>query len=144
MDIEYPNTAKVSKRKPQTVNKSIRLCSEAIVANYQDQNEVKKIAIDMLPTEHRRLVNPINLSSGNLAYEKVHKFFLNALLCRPIASLNFPIQQEYTDKLFEGLNKILDDEPTLLNVITTLNSDKAASKDFWRHSWTNQRTEQTL
>ena len=119
MDIEYPNTAKVSKRKPQTVNKSIRLCSEAIVANYQDQNEVKKVAIDMLPTEHRRLVNPINLSSGNLAYEKVHKFFLNALLCRPIASLNFPIQQEYTDKLFEGLNKILDDEPTLLNVIVS-------------------------
>ena len=68
MDIEYPNTAKVSKRKPQTVNKSIRLCSEAIVANYQDQSEVKKVSIDMLPTEHRRLVNPINLSSGNLAH----------------------------------------------------------------------------
>jgi hypothetical protein len=39
MDIEYPNPpAKVPKRKIQTTNKSIRLCSEAIVANYQDQN----------------------------------------------------------------------------------------------------------
>ena len=64
MDIEYPNTGKIAKRKIQTTNKSIRLCSEAIVANYQDQNEVKKVSIDMLPTEHRRLVNPINLSTS--------------------------------------------------------------------------------
>ena len=64
MDIEYPNTGKIAKRKIQTTNKSIRLCSEAIVANYQDQNEVKKVSIDMLPTEHLRLVNPIKLSTN--------------------------------------------------------------------------------
>lgn len=106
----------MSKKIVHTGKKSIRLCSEAMVANFQDQNEVKKISIDMLPTEHRRLVNPINLSSSKDSNEKVHKFFLNSLLCRPIASLNFPIQQEYTDKLVEGVSKILDDEPTLLNV----------------------------
>ncbi len=51
MDIEYSNTiGKVPKRKIQTTNKSIRLCSQAIVANYQDQNDVKKVLIDMLPT----------------------------------------------------------------------------------------------
>lgn len=38
MDIEYPNSGKGGRRKVQTTNKSIRLCSEAIVANYQDQN----------------------------------------------------------------------------------------------------------
>jgi hypothetical protein len=53
----------VLKRNIQT-NKSIRLCSEAVVANFNDQNEVKKIHIDMLPTEHRRLVKPVNLSSA--------------------------------------------------------------------------------
>lgn len=132
MDIEYPNSsARVNKKKPQTTNKSIRLCSEAIVANFQDQNEVKKVLIDMLPTEHRRLVNPISLSTSKEGYEKVHKFFLNSLLCRPIASLNFPVQQEYTDRLFEGIHKILDDEPTLLNVIHLFNhSDQTSSKDL--------------
>jgi hypothetical protein len=38
------------KRKTKTANKSIRLCPEAIVANFQDQNDVKKVNIDMLPT----------------------------------------------------------------------------------------------
>jgi hypothetical protein len=71
----------------------------------------------MLPTEHKKLVNPINLSSFKDSYEKVYKYFLNSLLCRPISSLSYPIQQEYTDKLFEGVSKILDEEPTLLNVI---------------------------
>ncbi len=93
MDIEYPTSVKSSKQKVLTTGKSIRLCSEAIVANFQDHNEVKKVSIDMLPTEHRKLVNPINLTSNKEAYEKVVKYFLNLLLCRPIASLSFPIQQ---------------------------------------------------
>ena len=104
------------KRKTKTANKSIRLCSQAIVANFQDQNDVKKIQIDMLPTEHKKLVNPINLTSFKDSYEKYYKYFLNSLLCRPISTLSLPIQQDYTDKLFEGVAKILDEEPTLLNV----------------------------
>lgn len=50
MDIEYPSSLKSSKQKAPQTGKSIRLCSEAIVANFQDQNEVKKVSIDMLPT----------------------------------------------------------------------------------------------
>lgn len=50
MDIEYPTSVKSSKHKVPQTGKSIRLSSEAIVANFQDHNEVKKVAIDMLPT----------------------------------------------------------------------------------------------
>ena len=63
MDLEATNPVTVQKRNIQT-NKSIRLCSQAVVANFNDQNEVKKIHIDMLPTQHRRLVKPVNLTSA--------------------------------------------------------------------------------
>lgn len=44
-------------------NKSIRLCPEAIVANFNEEQDIKKIHIDMLPTEHKRLVG--NTTVGN-------------------------------------------------------------------------------
>ena len=44
-------------------NKSIRLCPEAVVANFNEEQEIKKIHIDMLPTEHRKLVG--NTTVGN-------------------------------------------------------------------------------
>ena len=44
MDIEYH-----PKRDIKT-NKSIRLCPEAVVANFDEQRDIKKIQIDQLPT----------------------------------------------------------------------------------------------
>lgn len=59
MDIEQPH-----KRDTKTTNKSIRLCPEAVVANFDEQRDIKKIQIDQLPTENRRLISNINLSTS--------------------------------------------------------------------------------
>jgi hypothetical protein len=58
MDIEP-----VARRSINT-NKSIRLCPEAIVANFNEEQDIKKIHIDMLPTEHRRLVGNTSVGSS--------------------------------------------------------------------------------
>lgn len=48
MDLEYDSN-RPHRRNIQT-NKSIRICPEAIVANFDDQRDIKKIQIDQLPT----------------------------------------------------------------------------------------------
>lgn len=57
MDIE-------SSRRSTRSNRSIRLCPEAVVANFNDDADIKKIHIDMLPTEHRRLVGNTTVTNG--------------------------------------------------------------------------------
>jgi len=84
-------------------NKSIRLCPEAVVANFNDEQEIKKIHIDMLPTEHRRLVGNTTVSNSREPLEKIHRFFLNNLFLRPSATITFPIPAEYIDKLLEAV-----------------------------------------
>lgn len=94
MQIEHP----VVRRNINT-NKSIRLCPEAIVANFNEEQEIKKIHIDMLPTEHRRLVGNTTVGNPKEHLEKIHRFFLNSLFMRQTIHLTFPISGEYIDKL---------------------------------------------
>ena len=72
-------------------NKSIRLCPEAIVANFNEEQEIKKVNIDILPMEHRKLVGNTGVSNYKEHIEKIHRFFLNNLFLRPNASITYPI-----------------------------------------------------
>ena len=72
-------------------NKSIRLCPEAIVANFNEEQEIKKVNIDILPMEHRKLVGNSAVSTYKEHIEKIHRFFLNNLFLRPNASITYPI-----------------------------------------------------
>lgn len=114
MQIEHP----VVRRNINT-NKSIRLCPEAIVANFNEEQEIKKIHIDMLPTEHRRLVGNTTVGNPKEHLEKIHRFFLNSLFMRQTIHLTFPISGEYIDKLLEAMEKAVEEEPTLVRVILT-------------------------
>lgn len=51
MDIEYQSN---SRRNVQT-SRSIRLCPDVVVANYNEEMDVKKISIDELQSENRKL-----------------------------------------------------------------------------------------
>ena len=97
-------------------NKSIRLCAEAVVANFNEEQEIKKINIDILPMEHRKLVGNTAVGNPKEHVDKIHRFFLNNLFLRPSASVNYPIPGEYINKLLEEVEKILDEEPMFIRV----------------------------
>jgi hypothetical protein len=70
----------------------------------------------MLPTEHRRLVGNTTVGSSKDHIEKIHRFFLNNLFLRSPASISFPVPNEYVGKLLEEVEKVLDEEPTVVKV----------------------------
>ena len=115
MDVEHD----IIRRNIHT-NKSIRLCPEAIVANFNEEQEIKKVNIDILPMEHRKLVGNTAVSNNKEHIEKIHRFFLNNLFLRPNASITYPIPNEYINKLLEEMEKILDEEPMFIRVIFSL------------------------
>ena len=71
----------------------------------------------MLPTEHRRLVGNTTVGTSKEHLEKIHRFFLNNLFLRPTASITYPLPSEYVNKLFEEVEKVLDEESLLVRVI---------------------------
>ena len=113
MDVEHHY-----KRDIKTTNKPIRLCHQAVVANFDEQKDIKKIEIDQLPTENRKLIQNINLTSSMQTQEKIYRFFLNNLFCRPTAHIGYPIPSEYIDRLLEGIEKITDEVIKTLRVIS--------------------------
>jgi len=104
MDIE----PEIVVRRNIHTNKSIRLCPEAIVANFNEEPDIKKINIDILPMEHRKLTGTTALLNSREHVEKIHRFFLNHLLLKPNASMTYPIPNEYINELLKEIEKILD------------------------------------
>ena len=104
MDIEPPRRNNHSNQ----TNRSIRLCHEAIVANYDEENDVKKIKIEELQAEHRKLLDPgASNSFKDNAAETIAKFFMNSLYMRPIPQLAYPLPLEYLEKLIQKMDKVL-------------------------------------
>lgn len=78
---------------------------------------MRKVSIDELPAEHRKLnIQSINSFSKDTVTENVCKFFFNALLCKPSPQLPYPIN-DYLEKLLSRLDKIFEDETTLIRVL---------------------------
>lgn len=97
----------VVRRNIQT-NKSIRLCPEAVVANFNEEQDIKKVHIDLLPTEHKKLVGNTSVGAAKDHLEKVHRYFLSALLLRS-QHLAFPIPGDLLERLLEGVERAVDE-----------------------------------
>lgn len=87
-------------------NRPIRLCPEVVVANFKEQNDVKKVSIDELESEPKRLTDPTihSFSRDNIG-EVIGKYFLNSLL-KAAPELSYPLPIEYLDKMLLRLEKI--------------------------------------
>lgn len=108
---------KVPKRNIQTNHKDIRLCPEAFVANFNEQNDLRKVSIDELPAEHRKLNNPnLHSFSKDTETENICKYFFGSLLNKPSPQISYPILGDYADKLLRKLDKVFDSESTLIGV----------------------------
>ena len=91
-------------------NRSIRLCPEAIVANFKEQSDVQKISIDELESEPKKLnEQTINHVSRDNAGEVIAKYFLGTLFMKGIPELNYPLPIEYLDKLLIRMEKIFSE-----------------------------------
>ena len=108
------------KRSIKTTDKPIRLCQEAIVTNYNDQNEMKKINIQELQSEHRKLnesmMNGLSMLRKDPNYEHVARYFLNSLFCQSNPQLLLPVHSDYLDKILTRIEKLVQEETTLLRV----------------------------
>lgn len=103
-------SSEVIPRRNIHTNSSIRLCPEAVVANFNEEHEIKRLHIDMLPSEHRRLVGNTSVGASKEHVEKIYKFFLGHLFLKSYAALPSPMSSDYVDKLLDYVEKILNDE----------------------------------
>jgi hypothetical protein len=76
-----------------------------------------KVHIDMLPVEHKRLVGNTSVSNNREHLDKIYKFFLNSLFLRSTPHITYPLPAEYIDKLLDAVEKLVEEEPTLVRVI---------------------------
>ena len=75
-----------------------------MVANYNDENDLKKISIDELPAEHRKLNNANILSfEKDTKNENLCKYFLDALLNKPVPKLTYPASEDNISKMVSKL-----------------------------------------
>lgn len=87
------------------------------MANFNEQRDLKKVSIEELPAEHRKLNDPnINSNSKDSASQVISSFFLNSLFLKPSPQLKFPISGDYIDKMLQKMIAIFSEEETLLRV----------------------------
>ena len=72
--------------------------------------------IDMLSSEHRRLIGNTSVGGSKDHLEKIHRFFLSSLFMKPYPTMNYPIPSEYIDKLLDAVDKILNEEETFVKI----------------------------
>lgn len=69
---------------------------------------MKKIKIEELQAEHRKLLDPGTSNSfKDNAAETIAKFFMNSLYLRPLPQLAYPLPLEYLEKLINKMDKVL-------------------------------------
>lgn len=112
------------------------------MANFNEDPDVQKVQIDQLPTEHRRLVGNVSLSNSKENFEKIYRYFLSSLFCRPLAHISFPIAPDYADKLLEHVEKIIEEESSLVRVIAQL--FRCAYRSRYSGTYTGKYTSLTV
>ena len=134
----------IPQRKIQT-NRSIRLCPEAIVANFNEQKDLKKVSIEELPAEHRKLNDPnVNSGSKDSATQLISNFFLNSLFLKPSPQLTYPPSGDNIDKVLQKMVSILNDEETLLRVHCHRCLDSGPGQDIWGCAWPGRRNQSAV
>lgn len=80
---------------------------------------MKKIGIQELQAEHRKLnensLNSLSISRKDPNFDHISRYFLSSLFLQP-NPMNPNANSDYLDKMFNRLEKILEQEPTLIKV----------------------------
>lgn len=92
--------------------RAIRLCPEVIVASYDEQT-TKKVELDKLHEENRRLKDVPVIQNSKATLEKLYNPFINAFLLKP-GTLAFNTDA-INAMLFE-VEKVLNEEHSLLRL----------------------------
>ena len=92
-------------RKILTSSRPIRLCNEAVVVAY-DEQIVRKIGIDKLEEESRRLKEPLLPQQSKVYLEKIYTTVLSSYFMKPNPA-NFPFMQDLIYALLDEVDKIV-------------------------------------
>ena len=92
-------------RKILTSSRPIRLCNEAVVVAY-DEQIVRKIGIDKLEEESRRLKEPLLPQQSKVYLEKIYTTVLSSYFMKPNPA-NFTFMQDLIYALLDEVDKIV-------------------------------------
>lgn len=80
-----------------------------------DEQVVRKIGIDKLEEEGRRLKEPLLPQQSKAYLEKIYNTVLANYFMKP-NPLTFPFQQDLVYALLDEVDKVISEEPTLLRL----------------------------
>ena len=86
------------------------------MANYNEDDLIKKVLVDDLPSERRRLVGNVSLGFPREHIEALSEYFVGRLLMRNDIQIKDPPPKQYIDALLAAVEKNFDEEPSLVQV----------------------------